>query len=268
MIEYYRNLSLENLPYINEEGLVCWEEFRDIPGYEGLYQASDLGRIKSLGRIVISTLGKKDSKKSKILKQFNNGRDYLCVQLYNNINKRLYVHRLVALTFIGNQDILVDHKNAIRLDNRLSNLRYLTQRLNCHNQINRKNVYSKFPGVSLNSKGTKKWRAVINIQGIKYYIGSYYNEEEASKAYQNAIYNWENFSTTPKGEKIKKVETKIFKNKSNGRKGENAKVVLDTQTGIYYDCLKDACLALSMTYKHTSAMLIGTRVNKTSLIYV
>lgn len=57
MIEYYKNLSLENLPYINEEGLICWEEFRDIPQYEGLYQVSDLGRVKSLARTITRSNG-------------------------------------------------------------------------------------------------------------------------------------------------------------------------------------------------------------------
>ena len=46
MIEYHKNLSLELLFYINNEGLVCYEEWKDIPGYEGIYQVSNLGRIK------------------------------------------------------------------------------------------------------------------------------------------------------------------------------------------------------------------------------
>ena len=57
MIEYYKNKSLESLFYVNEFGLVCQEEWKDIPNYEGLYQASDLGRIKSLSRYVNNSYG-------------------------------------------------------------------------------------------------------------------------------------------------------------------------------------------------------------------
>ena len=42
MIEYYKKLGLENLPYVNEEGLVCWEEFKDVPGYEGYQHLKDI----------------------------------------------------------------------------------------------------------------------------------------------------------------------------------------------------------------------------------
>ena len=52
MIEYYKNLSLENLFYIDENGIVQEEEWKDIPNWEGMYQCSDLGRVKSFGRKV------------------------------------------------------------------------------------------------------------------------------------------------------------------------------------------------------------------------
>ena len=48
MIEYWKNLDLRDLFYINDDGLVCCEEWRDIIGYEGYYQVSNLGRVKSL----------------------------------------------------------------------------------------------------------------------------------------------------------------------------------------------------------------------------
>ena len=63
MIEYYKNLSLESLFYINDEGLVCMEEWRNIIGFENRYQVSSLGRVKSLGRRI------KSGKKNKTINQ-------------------------------------------------------------------------------------------------------------------------------------------------------------------------------------------------------
>ena len=84
MIEYYKNLSLESLPYINEEGLSCFEVFKDIPNYEGLYQVSDLGRVKALRKTIYRIDGSLDNKPEKILRQMNNGNNYMSVELYKD----------------------------------------------------------------------------------------------------------------------------------------------------------------------------------------
>jgi hypothetical protein len=270
MTEYYKNLSLENLPYVNEEGLTCLEEFRDIPGYEGLYQVSNLGRVRSYDRIVKHKYGNVYCRKGIVLKQSNNGKDYLSILLYNSesIKKHNYVHRLVLRAFEGDSKLSADHKNSIRLDNRLSNLRYLSQRLNCHNQINRKNVTSKFPGVHLDLRGRKKFKASIRIQSVKFCLGYYFSEEQASQAYQTALYNWDNLSITPKGIKLDKVETKIFNTKSRKGTSVSAKTVLDKNTGIFYDSLSDACNRLNLNYKYISSLLCKGHFYKTSLTYV
>jgi hypothetical protein len=52
MIEYYNNFDLNPLFYINDEGLVCLEEFKNIPNWIGFYQISNLGRVKSLERTI------------------------------------------------------------------------------------------------------------------------------------------------------------------------------------------------------------------------
>ena len=165
VIEYYKKLGLENLPYVNEEGLVCWEEFKDVPGYEGYYQVSNLGRVMALERIITHVNGAVHTKKSKILKQSNNGKDYLYVLFYNNqgCKKSHYIHRLVMKTFIGDSNLVVDHKNHIRLCNVLSNLRYLTPRSNSSTVVNRPKPYSKYTGVDKTRNSVKKWRAVLRI---------------------------------------------------------------------------------------------------------
>lgn len=104
------------------------EEWKDIPNYEGLYQVSNLGRVKSLEKI--DALGHR--LKEKILKpQINRG--YYRVNLYkNSIQKNYRVHRLVWEAFNGTipENMHVNHINEIKTDNRLSNLNLMTAREN------------------------------------------------------------------------------------------------------------------------------------------
>lgn len=97
------------------------EEWRPIEGFEGLYEVSDWGRVRSLDRTVEYNDGRIKHHKGKILKiaevvMFNDGRKYGKVQLYKNKNGKMYnVHRLVAQTFIPNPNNypIVNHKNRI-----------------------------------------------------------------------------------------------------------------------------------------------------------
>lgn len=109
------------------------EIWKDIEGYESLYQVSTLGRVKSLS---FNKTGKEQ-----ILKPHNNGCGYLTICLWkNNICDRRYIHRLVAETFISNSENkpCVDHINTIREDNRVENLRWCTYSENLTNPITRK----------------------------------------------------------------------------------------------------------------------------------
>lgn len=106
------------------------EIWKDIPGYEGLYQASSLGRIRSLrGRVV------------KIMKQVDHGRGprkYKQIQL--SIDKQditVGVHRLVGLTFVPNPENKpeIDHIDGNPSNNRADNLRWVTRIENANNPI-------------------------------------------------------------------------------------------------------------------------------------
>jgi len=104
MIEYWKNLSLENLFYIDENGIVQEEEWRDIPDYIGYYKCSNLARIKSVFRYRIGNLGVKTIVNERIMKQSID--DVYCrvgLRKNNRANKE-YVHIIVAKTFIPNPE--------------------------------------------------------------------------------------------------------------------------------------------------------------------
>ncbi len=115
------------------------EIWKDIKGYDGLYQVSNFGRVKSLARTNVKGKGNY-YRKEKIKKQYktkhsSNKTSYFHVSLSKNgIIKRYSVHRLVAIAFIPNKENkeYVNHKNENGLDNRVENLEWVS---NSENQL-------------------------------------------------------------------------------------------------------------------------------------
>lgn len=120
------------------------EEWRDISGYEGIYQVSSLGRIKSLERDVDKNHNNSiEHVKAKIRRQHTTKDGYLRVSLCKKgIHKWFFVHRLVIQAFVGErpEGKVVDHINAVRTDNRLVNLRYCTPKENMSNPITKQKL--------------------------------------------------------------------------------------------------------------------------------
>lgn len=115
------------------------EIWKPVVGYEGLYQVSSLGRVKSLERLV-----KNDKKdvfmllKEKVLSLCSSGRQYYYVSLTkDSSSKKVYVHRLVAEAFLPNTENkpCIDHLNTNKFDNRVENLRWVTHKENANNSI-------------------------------------------------------------------------------------------------------------------------------------
>jgi len=154
------------------------EEFRDVDGYDGVYQVSNLGRVKSL------KFGKE-----RILKDSIRGDGYIRFFLCKD-NKRnsRSAHQLVAVAFLGHKpcgfELVVNHINFDKTDNRVENLEIVTQRENS----NRKHLKSSsiYTGVCW-SKPAKKWQSSIRINGKLKHLGFFTDEIEAHQAYENAL---------------------------------------------------------------------------------
>jgi len=160
--------------------LDIYEEWKNIRGYEGLYQVSNFGRVKShkykKERILISKLGTSN---------------YLEVSLCINNSKKSYrIHQLVVMEFLNHMPngskIVVNHKNFIRKDNRLENLEIVTTRENTN--LSHIKHSSKYTGVSW-SKRSKIWISSIRVLGKLKYLGSFKNEIDASNAYNSYLKN-------------------------------------------------------------------------------
>lgn len=103
------------------------EEWKPIEGYEGLYEVSNLGRVKSLWY-----------GKERMLKMGKDKLGYLRVFLCNNNKgKNFLIHRLVAKAFIPNPDNkpFIDHIDTNPSNNRIENLRWCTHKENCNNPL-------------------------------------------------------------------------------------------------------------------------------------
>lgn len=155
------------------------EIWKDIPNYEGLYQVSNLGNVKSL------CYGARNIRKSnvhKILKHSPNNWGYHKVQLYKNgKSQMLYIHRLVASLFIPNPEnkVQVNHIDGNKENNTVSNLEWATPRENLEHAIN---LGLKSPTPMLGRKGSanKNSKKVSQYDKQGNYIATYCSIVEAA----------------------------------------------------------------------------------------
>lgn len=155
------------------------EIWKDVPQYEGFYQVSNLGRVKSF-------------RTNKIVKgSMLNGYKINKLRDSEGNPKIIKTHQLVAMAFLGyvrtgsSKGFVVDHINEDKLDNRLENLQVITARENVVKSL-KGNGTSKHVGVCWR-KDSKKWRAYIHIDGKRVSLGSFTCEIEASNAYQKKL---------------------------------------------------------------------------------
>ena len=142
------------------------ERWKDIDGYDGMYQVSDLGRVRSL------KFGK-----TRLLRPGKTKDCYFIVQLWRNgQGKVLLVHRLVAQAFIPNDDetkIYINHRDECKQNNKVSNLEWCTAQYNLtyndihHRRKSRKPVRDKIKDLYDKNLSIDENLKVFNEQGIK-----------------------------------------------------------------------------------------------------
>lgn len=170
------------------------EEWKDIKGFEGLYQVSNKGRIKSLEHFTLQTniydKGGKTNRKheEKILKGWIQNTGYLTVALKN---KKYSIHRLVAETFIKNPEKhkTVNHIDGNKLNNKVENLEW------CSLQENIKHAYKA--GLMenckrINSKIKQRAKFIDQYDLNGTYIKTFLGSKEAEKELRNKNINISN----------------------------------------------------------------------------
>lgn len=154
------------------------EVWKDIKGYENLYQVSSKGRVRSLDRYV-NNKGKLDFRKGKILTTSNRKNGYLSVSLSKDgVITTHSVHRLVATAFIPNPNNspMINHRDENPSNNRVENLEWCTHKYNMnYGTINKRrgeslgygknNPYSK-PILQFSKTGDfiRKWDCSMDIE--------------------------------------------------------------------------------------------------------
>jgi hypothetical protein len=159
-----------------------------IKDYEGLYEVSSFGRVKSLDRYAARGGGGLKFLRSRVLKT-SICRGYLTVKLsILGATATKQVHQLVAIAFLNHIPckfkIVIDHKDNNKLNNYKSNLQLISNREN--SSKDKKGGTSKFVGVRWH-KFAKKWEAQIRIGSKTEYLGTFTDELTASEAYQTRL---------------------------------------------------------------------------------
>lgn len=155
------------------------EIWKDIKGYEGLYQVSNYGRVKSLNY--------RRTGKEQLMKPILNTNGYFCVWLYNKQNKIYSIHRLVAEAFIPNPDNLpcVNHKDEDKTNNHVDNLEFCTYEYNqnygtCRErirekQLNHPNKSKKVYQYTIDCRFVKEWESINECGRNGFNIGGVYS---------------------------------------------------------------------------------------------
>lgn len=154
------------------------EVWRDVVGYEGLYQVSNIGRVKSLQRIIHLTNGKILTIKERIKNISCNNKGYLMATLCKGgICGKYLVHRLVAQAFIPNPQNKpdIDHIDTDKSNNIVGNLKWVTPKENSNNPKTRKSMSIMSVGKLLGQKSPfakKIYRFSLDMKLIATYPSS------------------------------------------------------------------------------------------------
>ena len=153
------------------------EQWKDVVGYEGLYEVSDIGRVRNAkGSIKSTNISKQGYSRTTLSK--------------DGKHSTFTIHQLVAMGFLGHvrtgttAGLVVDHIDNNPLNNRVDNLQLITNRENLSKD--KSGGSSKYVGVSW-CKTASKWKSRTQHLGQRYHLGFYTIEEEARDAYVQAL---------------------------------------------------------------------------------
>ncbi len=207
------------------------EIWKSIKDYEGLYEVSNYGRIKSLEKSFIIYRGGIQKRKQKIKNLQSDKYGYNTVALSKNSLKKTYkVHRLVAISFLEKPDDLdiINHKNGIKNDNRVENLEW------CNNSLNQLHAIEN----NLRKPPSENQKKIV------------------SNKLKNRKFSEEH--------KLKIGISKIGKKRTN-YKPKNSVKVIDNSTGIIYESIFEASKQSKYSATYLQQMLSGKYKNKTTL---
>lgn len=170
------------------------EIWKDIPGYEGIYQVSSWGNIQSFDIMINHYSGSKRVREGKILTKnvYAKNMYYVVVLCKNKKQERVSIHLLVLELFVSQRPGLKyrgNHKDLDKLNNYYKNLEWVTDRENTSHYYSTIKKASKFIGVTLkkDANRAKPWCAKIFINNKNVYLGMFFTEYEAHQAYLDAL---------------------------------------------------------------------------------
>lgn len=205
------------------------EQWKDIKEYEGLYQISNYGRIKSLNRIIICSDGQLKPIKEKYIKFGNNGTGYkFCYLWKNNKSTRFYIHRLVAEYFVENinKDIYnqVNHIDGNRSNNYYKNLEWCSPSMNMFDSYKRYNFNTRHrPLIQIYDDNEIVFYKSRKEYNTKYNCSAARNIRRNKKLYDVNV-NKRYYIRDATDEEIKRYYTEYYKFKN---KVPNKKMIID-----------------------------------------
>lgn len=165
------------------------EEWRPVVGYEGLYEVSNMGRVKSLPK-----RGIVEDKILKPTKHIKDGRLSVMISDGRGGRKRVTVHRLVALAFIRREDktLEVNHKDEDPTNNRADNLEWCTRRYNMNygTTPQRLNVKNRKPVIGENKDTVVEYGAVRWGKKDGYDSGGILYSIRTGNAYKGMVWRY------------------------------------------------------------------------------
>jgi len=167
------------------------EIWKDIRGYEGRYQVSSAGKVKSLDTTTLTINKQKRFYKGKIITPSIGSAGYFVVNLRSNAKtKQFKVHRLVIEAFIGYSELFVNHKDLNKLNNSIENLEYVT---NAENLLHAFKNGVKVGKTILNADQREKIRLMRKSGFLLKTIAKKFNVSESaiSEVARGTTWNWE-----------------------------------------------------------------------------